>query len=69
MNHNHFLTCSASGKQKQRRLQLFTSLFQQLEIPPELITVIVNGLQSFYNSQSTKIHESNHNPYSKITDI
>ena len=69
MNHDHFLTCSASGKQKQRRLQLFTSIFQQLETPSELTTVIVHDLQSFYNSQSTNIHESNHNPYSKTTDI
>ena len=60
MDHDYFLTLSASSKQKQIRLQLFDNIFQQLDTPPALITVIIHELQTFYNSQSVNIHESEH---------
>ena len=60
MDHYHFLACSASIKQKQLRLQLFTKLLQYLDTPLTLTNLIVHGLQSFYNSQTTNIHEFEH---------
>ena len=60
MDHYHFLTCSESVKRKQLRLQLFNNLLQHLDTPPTPITLLVHGLQSFYNSQLTNIHNLEH---------
>ena len=60
MDHDLFLTCSASGIRKQRRINLFTNLFHSLDTPHELTTLLVHGLQSFYNSQIVNTHASDH---------
>ena len=60
MDHDHFLTCSASSIRKQLRLNLFKNLLQHLDTPPALITLLIHGLQSFYNSHLTNIHASEH---------
>ena len=60
MKHDHFLICSSSGIRKQRRLNLLTNLLQSLDNPHELITLFVHDLQSFYNSQITNKHASDH---------
>jgi len=60
MDHDHFLTCSSSSIRKQRRINLWTNLLQSLDTPHELTTLLVHGLQSFYNSQITNIHASDH---------
>ena len=59
MDHDHFLTCYASGIRKQRRINLFTNLLHSLDTPNALTTLLVHGLQSFYNSQSVNSHASN----------
>ena len=60
MDHDHFLTCSSSGIRKQHRLNLFKNLLQHLDTPPTLTTLLVHGLQYFYNSQLNNIHASDH---------
>ena len=60
MDHDQFLTCSSSGIRKQHRLNLLTNIIQSLDTPHELTTLIVHGLQSFYNSQITNTHASDH---------
>ena len=60
MDHDHFLTCSASGIRKQLRLNLFQNLLEHLDTPPALITLLIHGLKSFYNSQLSNIHASEH---------
>ena len=60
MDHDHFLTRSVSGIRKQRRHNLFKNLFQHLDTPPTLITLLVPGLQSFYNSRLNNIHASDY---------
>ena len=60
MDHDHFLICSASGIRKQRRINLFTNLLHTLDTPHELTTLLVHGLQSFYNSQIVNTHASDH---------
>ena len=60
MDHDHFLTCSASDNRKQLILNLFKNLLQHLDTPPALITLLIHGLQSFYSSQLTNIHASEH---------
>ena len=60
MNHDHFLTCSVSGKSKQLRLQIDKNLLQHLDTPPALITLLVHSLQFFYNSQLTNIYALEH---------
>ena len=60
MDHDHFLTCSASGIRKQRRLNLFKNLLQHLDKPSALITLLIHGLHSFYNSHLTNIHALEH---------
>ena len=42
MDHDHFLTCSASGIRKQRRINLFTNLLHSLDTPHELTTLLVH---------------------------
>ena len=58
MNHDHFLTCSSSGRRKQLRLNLLNTILQPLNTPTALSKLIVYGLQSFYNSQLNNIHAS-----------
>ena len=60
MDHDHFLTCSSSGRRKQLRLSLLTNLLKQLKTPPKLSHLIVCGLQSFYDSQINNIHASDY---------
>ena len=60
MDHDHFLTCYASGIRKQRRINLFTNLLHSLDTPNALTTLLVHGLQSFYNSQRVNSHVSDH---------
>ena len=60
MDHGHFLTCSESVKRQKLRLQLFNNLLQHLDTPSTPITLLVHGLQSFYNSQLTNIHNLEH---------
>ena len=59
MDHDHFLTCSASGIRKQRWLNLFKNILH-LDTPPTPITLLVYGLQFFYNPQLNNIHASVH---------
>ena len=58
MDHDHFLTCSSSGRRKQLRLNLLNTLLQYFNTPPVLSKLIVNGIQPFYNSQLNNIHAS-----------
>ena len=58
MDHDHFLTCSLSGRRKQLRLNLFNTLLQHLNTPPALSKLLVHGLQSFYNSQINNTYAS-----------
>ena len=58
MDHDHFLTCSSSGRRKQLRLNLLNTLLQHLNTPPALSKLIVYDLQSFCNSQLNNIHAS-----------
>ena len=60
MHHDHFLTCSVCGICKQHRLNLFKNLLHHLDTPPALITLLVHGLQFFYNLQLNNIHASDH---------
>ena len=58
MDHDHFLTCSLSGRRKQLRFNLFNTLLQHLNTPPALSKLLVHDLQFFYNSQLSNIHAS-----------
>ena len=60
MDHDQFLTCIAFGICKQLRFNLFKNFLQHLDTTPTLITLLIHGLQSFYNSQLTNIHASEH---------
>ena len=60
MDYDHFLTCSSYGISKQRRFNLFRNLLHSLDTPHELTNLLIHGLQSFYNSQLTNTHASDH---------
>lgn len=52
--HNHFLQCYQSTAIKTNKLLLINNRLQIIHTPPSIITIIIQGLTSYYNGQDTK---------------
>ena len=51
--HDHFLQCHQSNIIKTKRLSLISNILLTTSTPQSIITIIIQGLTSYYNGQDT----------------
>ena len=58
LDHDHFLTCNESEERKEVRIKSFSQLLTQLQTPPSLTTILINGLNLAYQENHQPTNQS-----------